>query len=61
MRTWVRTTMLFPCKFANQRFADWDINEIRGFAICGFIYNKFADSQFADQYTSETYRFAIAE
>jgi hypothetical protein len=27
----------FPCKFADLRFADWDIKEICGFAIWGLV------------------------
>ncbi len=36
MRIWSET-LLYTCKFADLRFADWVTKEICGFAICGLI------------------------
>jgi hypothetical protein len=51
---------LFPCQFADFRFADWETNEICGFAFCGLI-NSLADLGFADWHTSEMCGIAVVD
>jgi hypothetical protein len=57
VRTWIRNTAFFPCKFADLLFAGWDTKEICWFAICRLI---IANLRICDSgMSSRICRFAI--